>query len=147
MQNVIFIIKIICKFAWCYLVVRILSWTVIMFWDWTLLFFVGCDKSFITVTALFSHHRAHVREQEQFICSFPGCNKQYDKACRLKIHLRSHTGMSSCRRNELLCSVHWNSVRDIPLFKLLYWVSYKITYISIPSSNAVIGLLPLNHCL
>uniref|UniRef100_A0A7M4G2L6 ZXD family zinc finger C n=1 Tax=Crocodylus porosus TaxID=8502 RepID=A0A7M4G2L6_CROPO len=35
---------------------------------------------------------AHFREQEQFSCSFPGCNKQYDKACRLKIHMRSHTG-------------------------------------------------------
>ncbi|XP_053325348.1 zinc finger protein ZXDC [Spea bombifrons] len=54
--------------------------------------FPGCGKTFITVTALFSHHRAHVREQDPFVCSFPGCNKQYDKACRLKIHLRSHTG-------------------------------------------------------
>lgn len=44
------------------------------------------------MSALFSHNRAHFREQEQFSCSFPGCNKQYDKACRLKIHMRSHTG-------------------------------------------------------
>uniref|UniRef100_A0A4W2EE92 C2H2-type domain-containing protein n=1 Tax=Bos indicus x Bos taurus TaxID=30522 RepID=A0A4W2EE92_BOBOX len=35
--------------------------------------FSGCKKTFITVSALFSHNR-------------------YDKACRLKIHLRSHTG-------------------------------------------------------
>lgn len=54
----------------------------------------GCEKTFITVSALFSHNRAHFREQELFSCSFPGCNKQYDKACRLKIHLRSHTGTS-----------------------------------------------------
>ncbi|KAK1337637.1 hypothetical protein QTO34_002270 [Cnephaeus nilssonii] len=53
---------------------------------------VGCEKTFITVSALFSHNRAHFREQELFSCSFPGCSKQYDKACRLKIHLRSHTG-------------------------------------------------------
>lgn len=52
----------------------------------------GCEKTFITVSALFSHNRAHFREQELFSCSFPGCSKQYDKACRLKIHLRSHTG-------------------------------------------------------
>ncbi|KAM8799730.1 zinc finger protein ZXDC [Eudromia elegans] len=52
----------------------------------------GCERTFITVSALFSHNRAHFREQEQFSCSFPGCNKQYDKACRLKIHMRSHTG-------------------------------------------------------
>lgn len=45
------------------------------------------------MSALFSHNRAHYREQEQFYCSFPGCNKQYDKACRLKIHMRSHTGI------------------------------------------------------
>ncbi|XP_061213151.1 zinc finger protein ZXDC isoform X2 [Neopsephotus bourkii] len=54
--------------------------------------FPGCERTFITVSALFSHNRAHFREQEQFCCSFPGCNKQYDKACRLKIHMRSHTG-------------------------------------------------------
>ncbi|XP_030357360.1 zinc finger protein ZXDC isoform X3 [Strigops habroptila] len=54
--------------------------------------FPGCERTFITVSALFSHNRAHFREQEQFSCSFPGCNKQYDKACRLKIHMRSHTG-------------------------------------------------------
>uniref|UniRef100_A0A8C5TAY5 C2H2-type domain-containing protein n=1 Tax=Malurus cyaneus samueli TaxID=2593467 RepID=A0A8C5TAY5_9PASS len=55
--------------------------------------FPGCERTFITVSALFSHNRAHFREQEQFSCSFPGCNKQYDKACRLKIHMRSHTGI------------------------------------------------------
>ncbi|XP_042305514.1 zinc finger protein ZXDC isoform X2 [Sceloporus undulatus] len=54
--------------------------------------FPGCDRTFITVSALFSHNRVHFREQELFSCSFPGCNKQYDKACRLKIHMRSHTG-------------------------------------------------------
>ncbi|XP_062977456.1 zinc finger protein ZXDC isoform X2 [Elgaria multicarinata webbii] len=52
----------------------------------------GCERTFITVSALFSHNRVHFREQELFSCSFPGCNKQYDKACRLKIHMRSHTG-------------------------------------------------------
>nr|XP_056711182.1 zinc finger protein ZXDC [Euleptes europaea] len=52
----------------------------------------GCDRTFITVSALFSHNRVHFREQELFSCSFPGCSKQYDKACRLKIHMRSHTG-------------------------------------------------------
>uniref|UniRef100_A0A8D0HP66 C2H2-type domain-containing protein n=1 Tax=Sphenodon punctatus TaxID=8508 RepID=A0A8D0HP66_SPHPU len=54
--------------------------------------FPGCERTFITVSALFSHNRVHFREQEQFCCSFPGCSKQYDKACRLKIHMRSHTG-------------------------------------------------------
>ncbi|XP_077181474.1 zinc finger protein ZXDC [Paroedura picta] len=52
----------------------------------------GCERTFITVSALFSHNRVHFREQELFSCSFPGCSKQYDKACRLKIHMRSHTG-------------------------------------------------------
>lgn len=62
-------------------------------WCAVSLLFPGCDRTFITVSALFSHNRAHFREQEQFSCSFPGCNKQYDKACRLKIHMRSHTGI------------------------------------------------------
>uniref|UniRef100_A0A8D0B0X5 C2H2-type domain-containing protein n=1 Tax=Salvator merianae TaxID=96440 RepID=A0A8D0B0X5_SALMN len=52
----------------------------------------GCERTFITVSALFSHNRVHFKEQELFSCSFPGCSKQYDKACRLKIHMRSHTG-------------------------------------------------------
>ncbi|XP_067855159.1 zinc finger protein ZXDC, partial [Heptranchias perlo] len=52
----------------------------------------GCEKTFITISALGSHNRSHFRDQEHFTCSFPGCDKRYDKACRLKIHLRSHTG-------------------------------------------------------
>eukprot|EP00061_Rhincodon_typus_P016378 g44567.t1 len=51
-----------------------------------------CEKTFITISALGSHNRSHFRDQEHFTCSFPGCDKRYDKACRLKIHLRSHTG-------------------------------------------------------
>ncbi|XP_028853359.1 zinc finger protein ZXDC isoform X2 [Denticeps clupeoides] len=54
--------------------------------------FPGCEKTFITFSALFSHNRFHFRETGQFTCTFPGCDKRYDKACRLKIHLRSHTG-------------------------------------------------------
>ncbi|XP_041744657.1 zinc finger protein ZXDC isoform X2 [Coregonus clupeaformis] len=52
----------------------------------------GCEKTFITYSALFSHNRTHFRETGQFICTYPGCDKFYDKACRLKIHMRSHTG-------------------------------------------------------
>ena len=52
----------------------------------------GCEKTFITFSALFSHNRTHFREAGHFTCSYPGCGKLYDKACRLKIHLRSHTG-------------------------------------------------------
>lgn len=56
----------------------------------------GCEKAFITFSALFSHNRTHFRETSQFTCTYPGCDKRYDKACRLKIHLRSHTGTHSC---------------------------------------------------
>lgn len=62
------------------------------FFACVLFFFPGCEKSFITFSALFSHNRTHFRETSQFICTYPGCDKRYDKACRLKIHLRSHTG-------------------------------------------------------
>ncbi|KAJ0044088.1 hypothetical protein NL108_005961, partial [Boleophthalmus pectinirostris] len=51
-----------------------------------------CEKTFMTFSALFSHNRTHFRESGHFSCTFPGCDKTYDKACRLKIHLRSHTG-------------------------------------------------------
>ncbi|KAK0143196.1 Zinc finger protein ZXDC [Merluccius polli] len=57
------------------------------------LFTLWCEKTFITFSALFSHNRTHFREAGHFTCSYPGCDKMYDKACRLKIHLRSHTGM------------------------------------------------------
>lgn len=52
----------------------------------------GCEKTFITFSALFSHNRTHFRETGHFTCTYPGCDKTYDKACRLKIHMRSHTG-------------------------------------------------------
>ncbi|XP_061793917.1 zinc finger protein ZXDC [Nerophis lumbriciformis] len=54
--------------------------------------FPGCEKKFITFSASFSHNRTHFRETGHFTCTYPGCGKMYDKACRLKIHLRSHTG-------------------------------------------------------
>lgn len=54
--------------------------------------FAGCEKTFITFSALFSHNRTHFRETGHFMCTYPGCDKTYDKACRLKIHMRSHTG-------------------------------------------------------
>ncbi|XP_026118687.1 LOW QUALITY PROTEIN: zinc finger protein ZXDC-like [Carassius auratus] len=54
--------------------------------------FPGCEKTFITFSALFSHNRTHFREMAQFTCTYPGCDKRYDKACRLQIHLCSHTG-------------------------------------------------------
>lgn len=54
----------------------------------------GCEKSFITFSALFSHNRTHFRESGHYTCSYPGCGKIYDKGCRLKIHMRSHTGRS-----------------------------------------------------
>ncbi|KAG8429951.1 hypothetical protein GDO86_018779 [Hymenochirus boettgeri] len=76
----------------------------------------GCDSS---------HHRAHVREQEQFICSFPGCKKQYDKACRLKIHLRSHTDLltqlvatSSLTPSSELASLGQNELSNLDISSL-----------------------------
>lgn len=54
--------------------------------------FAACEKTFITFSALFSHNRTHFKETGNFTCTYPGCDKTYDKACRLKIHMRSHTG-------------------------------------------------------
>uniref|UniRef100_A0A673HL07 C2H2-type domain-containing protein n=1 Tax=Sinocyclocheilus rhinocerous TaxID=307959 RepID=A0A673HL07_9TELE len=39
----------------------------------------GCEKTFITFSALFSHNRTHFREMAQFTCTYPGCDKRYDK--------------------------------------------------------------------
>ena len=39
-----------------------------------------------------SHYRIHERNETSFPCLVEGCNKIYNKACRLKLHMRSHTG-------------------------------------------------------
>lgn len=77
----------------------------------------GCEKTFITFSALFSHNRTHFRETGQFICNYPGCDKRYDKACRLKIHLRSHTGTRRCLVKPSRCRIGGSS--------MAFWVCLK----------------------
>ncbi|XP_033099592.1 uncharacterized protein LOC117103182 [Anneissia japonica] len=52
----------------------------------------GCDKTFTTTSALGSHQRIHERDQHSFPCLVEGCGKVYEKSCRLKLHMMSHTG-------------------------------------------------------
>lgn len=77
-------------------------------WWWCFCSSSGCEKTFITFSALFSHNRTHFREMAQFTCTYPGCDKRYDKACRLKIHLRSHTGEKNADT--------WNKVISLEFF-------------------------------
>ena len=51
----------------------------------------GCDKKFFSSHLLHAHQKVHMR-RKQIICEFEGCGKIFDKQCRLKQHMRSHTG-------------------------------------------------------
>ncbi|XP_071943462.1 uncharacterized protein [Antedon mediterranea] len=52
----------------------------------------GCDKTFTTTSALGSHQRIHERDDHSFPCLVEGCGKVYEKSCRLRLHMMSHTG-------------------------------------------------------
>lgn len=94
-------------------------------WWWCFFSSSGCEKTFITFSALFSHNRTHFREMAQFTCTYPGCDKRYDKACRLKIHLRSHTGEKTHRYLNkvisLLCSNTSHFFSRWKTFCLWFW--------------------------
>nr|XP_018902346.1 PREDICTED: zinc finger protein 236-like isoform X1 [Bemisia tabaci] len=61
-----------------------------------------CGKSYYSRNALRSHARGHVYSEEDLKCSF--CNKIFDKPCRLKAHVRSHTGVKPYRCKFEGCS-------------------------------------------
>ncbi|XP_064635342.1 zinc finger protein ZXDC-like [Lineus longissimus] len=49
----------------------------------------GCDKTFYSPNCMGSHARVHQHEQN-LVCE--SCGKKFDKLCRLKQHVRMHTG-------------------------------------------------------
>ncbi|MEQ2201611.1 hypothetical protein XENOCAPTIV_015050, partial [Xenoophorus captivus] len=120
----------------------------------------GCEKTFITFSALFSHNRTHFRETGQFTCSYPGCEKTYDKACRLKIHMRSHTGklyyyILMCRIS-VMCLISRNVTKTQHFFLCLFDDSCSSSLL-LPlfvqvrdplcaTQKVVVGLLPACCC-
>ncbi|KAK3101534.1 hypothetical protein FSP39_004280 [Pinctada imbricata] len=52
----------------------------------------GCNKTFYSQHCMGSHPRVHLHDQDYLTCKFEGCGKVFERACRLKQHMRSHTG-------------------------------------------------------
>ncbi|KAK3608516.1 hypothetical protein CHS0354_010370 [Potamilus streckersoni] len=52
----------------------------------------GCDKVFFSANCMGSHPRVHQQDLRELTCTFEGCGRIFDKVCRLKQHMRSHTG-------------------------------------------------------
>ncbi|KAL3841389.1 hypothetical protein ACJMK2_019541 [Sinanodonta woodiana] len=52
----------------------------------------GCDKVFFSANCMGSHPRVHQQDLRELTCMFEGCGRIFDKVCRLKQHMRSHTG-------------------------------------------------------
>lgn len=50
----------------------------------------GCTKSFFLLASLTAHARIHSYKETELRC--PNCNKLFEQPCRLKEHLRQHTG-------------------------------------------------------
>nr|CAD7590088.1 unnamed protein product [Timema genevievae] len=51
-----------------------------------------CGKYYYSANALNSHYRIHQHKEEELRCQWGTCNKLFDQPCRLKAHMRSHTG-------------------------------------------------------
>lgn len=51
----------------------------------------GCGKRYYTMNALHSHNRTHQHAIEDLQCRY--CQKVFDKPCRLRGHVLSHTGV------------------------------------------------------
>lgn len=50
----------------------------------------GCIKSFFLLASLTAHARTHSYKESELRC--PNCGKVFEQPCRLKEHLRQHTG-------------------------------------------------------
>lgn len=52
----------------------------------------GCDKVFLSPNCMGSHARVHQQDRDELVCKYEGCGKMFSKVCRLKLHMRCHTG-------------------------------------------------------
>ncbi|XP_059474682.1 zinc finger and SCAN domain-containing protein 12-like [Neocloeon triangulifer] len=51
-----------------------------------------CKRGYYSINSLNMHIRGHEHKEEEVICQWAGCGKRFDKPCRLRAHMRSHTG-------------------------------------------------------
>ncbi|CAB3365524.1 Hypothetical predicted protein [Cloeon dipterum] len=51
-----------------------------------------CKRGYYSINSLNMHIRGHEHKEEEVICQWDGCGKRFDKPCRLRAHMRSHTG-------------------------------------------------------
>lgn len=76
----------------------------------------GCQKRYYSPSALHSHSRTHMLNINDLKCEY--CFKVFDKPCRLKAHIRSHTGVKPYKCNFQVSFLYLNLlfVDDLLLF-------------------------------
>lgn len=64
-----------------------------------------CGKPYYSSNSMNAHVRSHEHKEEEVRCQWAGCGKLFDKPCRLRAHMRSHTGDRpySCDFEVIFC--------------------------------------------
>ena len=61
-------------------------------------------------------------DKKTFSCDIDNCNKQFSSPYRLKVHGRSHTGMSQIQTQHPTLSSHLNLIPEFNLVQLLRFI-------------------------
>lgn len=66
-----------------------------------------CGKRFWWSSALSTHHvRVHSNSPNDLVCPWPRCGKKFAQPCKLRYHIRSHTGDKPYRCTYPVSSIH-----------------------------------------
>lgn len=105
---------------WLEFKINIINKLIYIFYIFLLYIFscTSCGKRFWWSTALASHHaRAHANSPVKPVCPWPRCGRKFTQPCKLRYHIRSHTGDKPYR-----CTYPVSLISDFSLWLCLLFI-------------------------